>query len=140
MNYLYSASGNLFYVEEWESDYGKNWPLDCVDVTETQFHEFTDEPPAGKMRVSGDDGLPCWGDIPPPTHEEKVAVSEVEKQSRIDQANAYMNGRQWPGKAAMGRLTDVERSQYNDWLDYLDALEEVNISTAPNVIWPEKPE
>lgn len=140
MKCVYSPSGNLFYVTEWEGSYGDSWPQDCVDVTEVQFNEYSAKAPVGKIRVAGKDGFPCWGDIPPPTHEEKVAVSEAEKQSRIDQANAYINGRQWPGKAAMGRLTDVERSQYNEWLDYLDVLEEVNISTAPNVIWPEKPE
>ncbi|ELY2535432.1 tail fiber assembly protein [Cronobacter sakazakii] len=73
-------------------------------------------------------------------HSAAVKVAAAEKQSRIDQANDYINNKQWPGKAAMGRLTDLERSQYNEWLDYLDVLEEVNISTAPNVIWSEKPE
>ena len=33
-----------------------------------------------------------------------------------------------------------ELAQYNLWLDYLDALEAVNTSTAPDITWPQQPE
>lgn len=59
--------------------------------------------------------------------------------SFIDQANAYMNSKQWPGKAAMGRLTESEKAKYNAWLDYLDALEAVDTSSAPDINWPTPP-
>lgn len=65
--------------------------------------------------------------------------AEAEKQERIKQANEYINSKQWPGKAVMGRISDAEKNQYNEWLDYLDALEAVDTSTAPNITWPEKP-
>lgn len=68
-----------------------------------------------------------------------VAAAESQKQHLIAQANIYMNSKQWPGKAAMGRLTDSEEKQYNGWLDYFDALEAVNTSTAPDIEWPSVP-
>ncbi len=58
----------------------------------------------------------------------------------IDEANAYMNSKQWPGKAAIGRLKGDDLAQYNLWLDYLDALEAVDTSNAPDINWPERPE
>ncbi|AUX62682.1 tail fiber assembly protein [Escherichia coli] len=73
-------------------------------------------------------------------HAANVATAEGEKLSRTDQANDYMNKKQWPGKAALGRLTETEKEQYNLWLDYLDALESVDISSAPDINWPESPE
>ncbi len=30
--------------------------------------------------------------------------------------------------------------QYNSWLDYLDALEALGISTAPDIEWPVQPQ
>ncbi|MFV9298583.1 tail fiber assembly protein [Citrobacter amalonaticus] len=69
-----------------------------------------------------------------------IAASEAEKQVRIDRANAYINSKQWPGKAALGRLKDAEKEQYNLWLDYLDALEAVDTSSAPDINWPLAPE
>ncbi|MHA5280092.1 tail fiber assembly protein [Escherichia coli] len=85
------------------------------------------------------DGMPAWIDIPPPTHEEQIAAAELEKQQLINQANDYMNSKQWPGKAAIGRLKGDELAQYNLWLDYLDALELVDTSGAPDIEWPTPP-
>lgn len=75
----------------------------------------------------------------PPTPEELISAANADKQSRIDQANAYMNGKQWPGKAAVGRLKGDELAQYNLWLDYLDELEVVDTSKAPDITWPTPP-
>ncbi|HCQ1777097.1 TPA: tail fiber assembly protein, partial [Escherichia coli] len=77
--------------------------------------------------------------IPPPTHAEIIAEAEREKQRRIDVANEFMNNKQWPGKAAIGRLKGEELAQYNLWLDYLDALELVDTSSAPDIEWPTPP-
>lgn len=74
------------------------------------------------------------------TQEEYIKIAEAERNARIVQANEHMNSKQWPGKAAMGRLKDSEKDQYNAWLDYLDALETVNTSSAPDVSWPALPQ
>lgn len=42
-------------------------------------------------------------------------------------------------KAAIGRLKGEELAQYNLWLDYLDALELVDTSGAPDIKWPTPP-
>ncbi|WHM95549.1 tail fiber assembly protein [Citrobacter freundii] len=72
-------------------------------------------------------------------HLADVASAEADKQSRIDKANDYINSKQWPGKAAIGRLKADELAQYNLWLDYLDALEAVKPSSAPDIEWPTPP-
>ncbi len=43
------------------------------------------------------------------------------------------------GKASIGRLKGEELVQYNLWLDYLDALELVDTSSAPDIEWPTPP-
>jgi hypothetical protein len=141
-NYFFSASENAFYPESLVDVYeaAGTWPADGVMVSEAEYIEFSGEPPSGMIRGSGNDGAPTWVDVPPPTAEELVLSAEAEKQSLIDQANAYMNSKQWPGKAAMGRLSDADKVQYNAWLDYLDALEAVDTSSAPDIEWPIPPE
>ncbi len=37
------------------------------------------------------------------------------------------------------RFKDDELAQYNLWLDYLDALELVDSSSAPDIEWPTPP-
>lgn len=69
-------------------------------------------------------------------HAFDVEAAESRKDLLITEANAYMNNKQWPGKAAIGRLKGDELVQYGNWLDYLDALEAVDTSTAPDIAWP----
>ncbi|EMZ6148822.1 tail fiber assembly protein [Escherichia coli] len=141
MKYLYV--NNLAYPYELQSLYVEKgeWPEEKgVDIDEVIFREyFYDTPPEGKYRCVGEDGLPAWTDIPPPTREEQIASAETKKQQLINQANDYMNSRQWVGKAAIGRLKGEELAQYNLWLDYLDALELVDTSSAPDIEWPTPP-
>lgn len=73
-------------------------------------------------------------------HTALVSDAEAKKQYLITQANDYINRKQWPGKAVMGRLSDTAKAQYFLWLDYLDALEAVEISSAPDFNWPVPPE
>lgn len=141
MKYVYSAGSNSFYPYVMENDYRDNgmWPADCVDVSESVFEEFTGVPPDGKCRVPGRGGLPQWGDVPPPTAEELAASAAIMQQSLIAGANSWMNARQWPGKAAIGRLKDDELKSYGRWLDYLDALMATDTTRGPDISWPEKP-
>ncbi|GAB0969779.1 hypothetical protein MZ16F92_41430 [Escherichia coli] len=80
-----------------------------------------------------------WQDAPGPTQEELTQAAEYERQRRIYDANDFMNSKQWPGKAAIGRLKGEELAQYNLWLDYLDALELVDTASAPDIEWPTPP-
>lgn len=140
-NYYFSPSTLGFYPEELMSLYvaAGTLPDDIISVSGDMFATYSGTPPQGKTRGATEDGQPTWVDLPPLSHEEQVEEADAEKQSRIDQANEYMNSRQWPGKAAMGRLKDAEKEQYNAWLDYLDALDAVDISGAPDIIWPTQP-
>nr|EKY0314285.1 tail fiber assembly protein [Citrobacter freundii] len=72
--------------------------------------------------------------------ESAISAAENKKRLLINEATEYINSRQWPGKAAIGRLKGNELPQYNLWLDYLDALEAVDTSSAPDVNWPTPPE
>lgn len=76
---------------------------------------------------------------PEKSKEELIAEAENQKQGSIDYANDYINSKQWPGKAAIGRLKETELAQYNLWLGYLDELEAIDTSVAPDIIWPKMP-
>jgi hypothetical protein len=69
----------------------------------------------------------------------KIKLADDEKSRLTQGANDYINSKQWPGKAAMGRLKDTEKAQYNAWLDYLDALAVVDTSNTDDIHWPEPP-
>lgn len=76
---------------------------------------------------------------PEPTHDELVKQAEIQKQTLINEANSHIDSNQWPSKLALGRLSDADKQLFNEWLDYLDALEAVDTSTAPDIMWPATP-
>lgn len=58
----------------------------------------------------------------------ETLLSEVNAEAQILQT-----------KLALGRIKDDEKALLNAWLDYLYELEAVDVSTAPDIIWPVKP-
>ncbi|HAU5700560.1 TPA: hypothetical protein JD339_26810 [Citrobacter freundii] len=71
--------------------------------------------------------------------ESAISAAENKKRLLINEATEHINSKQWPGKAAIGRLKGDELAQYNLWLDYLDALDVVDTSNPTDIAWPEKP-
>ncbi|EQA1436295.1 tail fiber assembly protein [Escherichia coli] len=81
--------------------------------------------------------------IPPPVADqdpsELIANADAEKQNRLSYATNKIVV--WQTKLLMGRtLTDSESAKLNAWMDYIDAVQAIDTSTAPDVIWPELPE
>ncbi|WP_333012677.1 tail fiber assembly protein [Kluyvera sichuanensis] len=140
MEIIFSPSQNKFFPVVLKPNYEKAgvWPVDGVGVTYEVYLEFIANPPAGKERGVVD-GMPAWVDKPVPTHEQLVVQAAAKQKRLITEANEYIGLKQWSGKAALGRLSDDERAQYNTWLDYLDELEAVKPDDAPDIEWPTPP-
>lgn len=135
-NYFFEPSDAGFYILPDSQDI----PETATEISVDVYSEFAGVAwPEGKVLGADSSGMPAWVDAPPLTYEEEVSAADSKKQALIDQANAYINSKQWPGKAAIGRLKGEELAQYNLWLDYLDALEAIDTSTAPDITWPEPP-
>ncbi|HBM9594744.1 tail fiber assembly protein [Escherichia coli] len=139
--YFFSASVLGFFALDLKDVYDAagTWPDDAVSIDNDTWQQFISTQPAEKQLGADAQGNPVWVDIPAPNAEELIAAAEREKQVRIEQANYYINSKQWPGKAVLGRLKGIELEQYNLWLDYLDALEAVDTSSAPDINWPVSP-
>lgn len=139
--YKFSATTTGFYPVSLLESYEEagSLPDDLVDVTDDDYATFVGQAPAGKMRGSNKKGYPAWVDIPAPTEDELIDLAEDKKQALIEGANDYINSKQWPGKAAIGRLKGEDLTQYNLWLDYLDLLYAVDASMPQNIKWPKPP-
>ncbi|MCJ8600979.1 tail fiber assembly protein [Klebsiella pneumoniae] len=114
-------------------------------VSEWQPHE-------GKVMALPDDQMIQIGDYwdaetgfyaepePEPTQEELRFEAGLKRARLIADAQDHINGKQWPSKLQLGRLSEEEKVQFNLWLDYLDALTSVDVSDAPDIEWPQSPE
>ncbi|MEG1112872.1 MAG: tail fiber assembly protein [Hafnia sp.] len=135
--YYFNPANPGFYI----SPYSSIIPDGSVEISGDQYIQYAAVAwPKGKVLGADAEGNPAWVDAPPLTYEESVSIAATQKKMLIVQANEYMNSKQWPGKASLGRLKSDELAQYNAWLDYLDEVEAVDILTAPRMTWPDKPE
>ncbi|WP_130048733.1 tail fiber assembly protein [Escherichia coli] len=72
-------------------------------------------------------------------HSAAVEAAEAQRQSLIDAAMASISLIQLKLQAGR-KLTQAETTRLNAVLDYIDAVEATDTSSAPDVIWPELPE
>ncbi|MCP9269360.1 tail fiber assembly protein [Xenorhabdus sp. XENO-1] len=138
--YIYSAKNNAFCPVAWKQRYidAGTWPDDGVEVGESVFLEFAIEtPPTGKRRVAGKNGLPAWGNIPPPTPEELWQQAESQKQRLMNAARDKMAPLQ--DAVDLDIATDAEKSALTAWRQYRVRLSRVDCTTAPDIKWPEQP-
>ncbi|QHM71683.1 tail fiber assembly protein [Mixta intestinalis] len=139
--YYYSTSKNLLFPGSLFSDYNDvgMWPDDAKPVSDEIYQEFGSTPaPAGKIMVTGDDGLPAWGDQPAPTQDELIANAESKKSSLLAAAAAAIAPLQ--DAVDLDIATDEETALQTAWKKYRVLLNRVDTSVAPDIEWPETPE
>lgn len=138
MKYIFDKKTNAFYPVALQQEYehAGMWPESGVGVTEEVFASFQN-PPEDKMLGSDKKGNPVWVDVPPLSHEQHVAIAESQKQALITEVNTETE--MLRTKLALKRIKPDEEALLIAWLDYLDELEAVDVSTAPDIIWPVKP-
>ncbi|MBE0395189.1 hypothetical protein ILP74_06830 [Citrobacter amalonaticus] len=62
----YSPSLNTFYLAQFFARYAAagSMPDDARDVSDDVFQVYASDPPENMMRIAGEDGYPCWAEIP----------------------------------------------------------------------------
>lgn len=105
---------------------------DLVEISENDYNSLFN-PPNGMYMVFDDTG-PHLEELPVIDF---VAIATAKRDSllaEIQSATYTLNM-----KLTLGRITDEEKAVLNQWLDYADALSALDLSTAPNITWPIKP-
>nr|WP_225614395.1 tail fiber assembly protein [Pantoea sp. PNT02] len=106
---------------------------DMVEISDEDYEAFI-TPPDGKYLIFDESG-PRLESIPAPDYQ---AMSESTKKTLLDEATQAITV--WQTKLLMGRkLTETEVSSLNAWMDYIDVLNDTDLSDAPDVHWPSKP-
>ncbi|EMH2040062.1 TPA: tail fiber assembly protein [Proteus mirabilis] len=138
--YYFSAKENSFYPEEIKDIYIStgSFPGDVILVDDSVFNEFAANlPPEGKMR-GVKDGFPVWIDIPPLAQSELSSIAEQCKIKLINEVTNIIA----PMADALngGYIDDKDIRRLDKWQRYRYELTKINISLAPDIEWPQKPE
>ncbi|MCC8386365.1 tail fiber assembly protein [Photorhabdus laumondii subsp. laumondii] len=138
--YFYSAKTNSFYPIELKQNYiaSGSLPDDVIEVSLDIYQDYAaNNAPEGKYRIAGQNGLPEWADIPPPTREELQQYIESKKQQFIVEASQQIAPLQ--DAVDLGIATQEEEAALLVWKKYRVMLNRIDISQAPDIEWPEQP-
>ncbi|VEJ54298.1 tail fiber assembly protein [Pragia fontium] len=139
MSYFYSAHENAFFPAKFKEAYiaANTWPEDLLEVSVEIFNQYSIQPPEGKIRVAGVDGLPTWISIPEPIKTQYVATAEIEKYNRISEANRITQT--WQTQLILGIISEQDREKLTNWMLYLQAVQAIETQAAPDIDWPKAP-
>lgn len=139
-NYLWSPSKNAFIPAGMVEDYrSAGWDInELIPVNYDVFAEYSVTPPDGKIRGISTTGLPEWKDAPQLTTDEQIALAERKRQTLLAQANEITAD--WRTELELGMIDDDDKVKLTAWMKYIKAVKAVDISTAPDVNWPVRPE
>lgn len=75
---------------------------------------------------------------PPPTKEQLAEQAEQQKQVLITEAS--QKTQVWQTQLMLGIITDEDREKLTEWMIYVQKVQATDVSAAPDIIWPVKPE
>lgn len=138
MKYIFDKKTNAFYpvVLQREYENAGMWPESGVGITEEVFASFQNTP-EGKMLGSDKEGNPVWVDVPPLTHEQHVAIAESQKQALI--AEASEKTELWRTQLMLGIITEEDEASLKEWMQYVQKVQAIDTSDAPDIELPLKP-
>ncbi|MCF1288930.1 tail fiber assembly protein [Enterobacter kobei] len=91
----------------------------------------------GKIIISDEKGYPVLAEPPAPTYEERVSQATMRKNALMKTANDIITPLE--DAAELGIATDEEAASLLGWKRYRVMLNRVDVSTAPDIQWPERP-
>lgn len=124
---FYSPSNNTCFPAALRADYERNgnWPADAILISK-ELHKIVTNPPAGKIRVPGPDGLPMLVDKPGPTLDELKAAQNADLASACETAIAAIRAGypesevlSWPKQEAEARAFVADAGAVTPLLDAL---------------------
>lgn len=134
MKNVYKFHNGLFYPPDLNYE---SIPDGAIEVSSEEYIKAMSRAPGSTFTVN-DAGVVTIIPVPEPTQEQRIAQAETHKQFLLEEARQKIYV--WQTKLLMGRkLTETESVNLNSWMDYIEALTEIDTSTAPDISWPTSP-
>jgi hypothetical protein len=76
--------------------------------------------------------------VPEPTQAEQIAIAEQYKAGLLQTANKITAD--WRTELVLGIISDDDKAKLILWMQYIKAVKAVDVSTAPDIDWPEEPQ
>jgi len=68
----------------------------------------------------------------------RLEAAASEKAARVSEANGITQA--WQTQLLLGIITDSDKATLTDWMKYVQAVQATDVSGAPDISWPAKPQ
>ena len=116
----------------------EGWPQDAVEIDEKYYRELFDGQAEGKTITADDNGLPTLVRPAAPSQEQLIATANERRNALLTDAAALMSPLQ--DAVDIDDATGDELASLKVWKKYRVALNRLDLSTAPDIDWPEVPQ
>lgn len=114
-------------------------PEGSVEIRVEQYMQYAGIAwPENKVLGADSSGLPAWLDAPPKTKQEMIDEAKGRRVNLITEAKDAIS--LWQTELQLGIISDDDKANLIAWMKYIQALNAVDTSTAPDIEWPVKPE
>lgn len=107
----------------------------CLDIMPMNQDSWQSEIQDGWQEISKKEADKIRN--PPLTKEQLIERSEAEKQLLI--AEAADKTELWRTQLVLGIITDEDKASLKEWMLYVQKVQTVDVSAAPDITWPVKP-
>ncbi|MFB6328742.1 tail fiber assembly protein [Pantoea deleyi] len=132
--YFYSSGTGGFYLES-VHDY---IPDDAVKIDSETYNSLLSGQEKGLVITADKKGNPQLTNPPALSKAEQVALAEAKRSLLMAAATVAMNPLM--DAVDLGEATSEEEAQLKSWRQYRVTLNRLELSTAPDVKWPDKPQ
>jgi len=66
------------------------------------------------------------------------AAAQAEKEARISEAGRVTQA--WQTQLLLGIITEADKASLTAWMKYIQAVQATDLTNAPDISWPQKPE
>ena len=139
-NYYYSAKNNGFYHSSLKAGYemsDNGWPEDAVIISDDDYNALFDGQVSGKVITSDSTGKPVLVDSVAQTPEQLLATAKGRVSLLLAKAAEAITPLQ--DAVDIEEATGSELASLKAWKQFRVALNRLDLSTAPDIIWPEEP-
>ncbi|WP_395597477.1 tail fiber assembly protein [Morganella morganii] len=107
----------------------------CIDIMPVNKDSWENSVKDGWIAISYKEAMKLAN--PPKTKEQLIAEAEAQKQHLI--AEASQKTQMWQTQLLLGIITEEDKASLKEWMLYVQHVQAVDVSTAPDITWPVKP-
>ncbi|MGQ6476459.1 tail fiber assembly protein [Serratia sp. IR-2025] len=125
----YDADGIIWAVAR---DVSMLWPinLSVVEVSDKSVPRGLSD--TGEWVFNGKEIIPRTY-----TKEEYKEQAQAQKELLLGEANKKTQA--WQTQLMLGIITDADKASLISWMEYVQKVQAVDVSSAPNITWPDQP-